>query len=272
MSESIALIRETLHAAYPAPALLIYAVAAIVFLLTRRKTDEEKVLGTGALAVLLVFLFPPTALLIGQRMRGGTVYWRFLWLLPITVLLAYAAVTLITEAKKRLLRIAAAAVFAALLVFGGRAVYRSDVFENATSRDKLQQITMTTAAVINQHAAEVGNPYKRLMAPVDVRCEIRQFDATILSCVGRSFHGTEGDDSDSYVYFNRIIDGISPDYKHKIRKYMKYYESNYLLTRTSYGFAADLEAGGMEKIYDLDGWEIWYAPKIKNTKHADDFK
>ena len=61
------------------------------------------------------------------------------------------------------------------------------------------------------------------------------------------------------------------DTKKRIAKYMRNNEMNYIVFPKSYGFSRTLHLSRCEKIYDLDGWQIWYNPYITNTQHEGEY-
>ena len=93
MSDAIGLIRSTIERADPRGFYFLFATAAAIFFLVRRRSREETLLGLYSVVILVTFLCPPFAALAARFMRGGDVYWRYLWLLPTGTLLSAFGVT-----------------------------------------------------------------------------------------------------------------------------------------------------------------------------------
>ncbi len=271
MKDAAELIYTSAARIFPSVWLYMLICLAAVFALIRRKTAQAVLAGAAALLFMAVFFCPLTALFFGRLMREGEVYWRLFWPVPYLFLIAYAGTEIVFSSGRTAVRLLLAAAVCAAVVFGGRGVYRQDVFQKAVSREKLPQITMTAVSVINENAEKTGNSYKKVSAPIDIRCQIRQVDATIYGAASRYFHREGEDPDDSAVYYHNIVSGIAPDTRHRICLYLEYLEANYVVTREEYGFRTDLEKGGFDPIYEVDGWEIWYSPSIRNTKHTDDY-
>ena len=72
-------------------------LAVILLLIFFRKKKEARLL-LGYTAILLVLFFFPLSAGIIQKCIGSDVYWRVLWLLPVTVLLAYTGTALAEQA------------------------------------------------------------------------------------------------------------------------------------------------------------------------------
>ena len=93
MGDAISLIRSTIERADPRGFYFLFAAAAAVFFLVRRRSREETLLGLYSVVIVVTFLCPPFAALAARFMRGGDVYWRYLWLLPTGTLLSAFGVT-----------------------------------------------------------------------------------------------------------------------------------------------------------------------------------
>ena len=65
----------------------LLAVAGLYFLIFGRKKQKAKELLLYVAVVLIIFFCPVTAWII-QKCVGGSVYWRVLWILPMTPLIA----------------------------------------------------------------------------------------------------------------------------------------------------------------------------------------
>lgn len=72
-------------------------LAVLLLLLFFRKRKEARLLITYSVILLVLFFFPLSAGII-QKCIGSDVYWRVLWLLPVTVLLAYTGTALAERA------------------------------------------------------------------------------------------------------------------------------------------------------------------------------
>ena len=58
MQKAIEIIISTYKDVFPRPFYLLYTVAAIVFLLVRRKSNHEKLMGLYSATILLLFFLP----------------------------------------------------------------------------------------------------------------------------------------------------------------------------------------------------------------------
>lgn len=273
MQKYVDIITRMFGQVYPHGLYLYYTAAAIFFLLVkRRKKDEERLLGIYSMIMFALILLPFFTMLVWRFLRNGGVYWRLMWMIPYSILIGYAGTELITGRKNPVLRILTAGLICAAVILGGSRVYTKDVFQVPTSREKLPQITLTTMSVINENAERTGNPYKRLCAPVDILCQIRQVDATILQWGERKLQYEKLDESTPTGYYYKVMNGMIPDSKRRIAKFMRSNEMNYIVFPKKYKFMRTLHLAQCVKLYDKDGWQIWYHPYINNTKHANDYE
>ncbi len=272
MDKAFSIITRTIARVYPTGFYLYYTIAAIAFILARRKRRrEDTLLGLYSVVMFCLILMPFFTLLIWRFLRNGGVYWRVLWLIPYSILIAFAAVELIFKPKKSALKVLTAGVITAAVLLGGTNVYRGGAFQKTTCREKLPQITMTTMSVINENAEKTGNPYKSLCAPVDIFCQIRQVDATILQYGSRQFRLEDLDESWFHEYYYMVMYGLTKDHKGLITRFMLHNNMNYIVFPKKYSLMKTLLYSKCQKLYDQDGWQIWYYPTVPPGDYAYDF-
>ena len=72
----------------------LFLVALIYLLLTEKDRKIRLVLVESSLVITILFFFPLFKLVMDKVEEAGT-YYRILWILPMTVMIAYAGVKLI---------------------------------------------------------------------------------------------------------------------------------------------------------------------------------
>lgn len=101
-------------------------LAALIYLLATEKDSKiRRVLLESSLVITVLFFFPLFKMVMDKVEEAGT-YYRILWLLPMTVVIAYAGVKLIG----RHTRIGLAAMVI-VLVLGGEYLYKSQYVTRA---------------------------------------------------------------------------------------------------------------------------------------------
>lgn len=97
--------------------LLFVAALASCFFLGKR---ERRVLFWPSVLVLIFFFNPFFYKYVGMRFLAG-VYWRLLWMLPLSFVVAYALTRVVTEVKGGALRIGAVVLACICIAVSGRA-------------------------------------------------------------------------------------------------------------------------------------------------------
>lgn len=264
MGNAVSLTKETLKSIYPGGIYFLYEAAAIIFLLVRHRTKQEKLLGRYAAVVLLTFLFPPFAYAVSRFMREGDVYWRYLWLLPAAVLLAYTAVTVIWSAKTKAGNILLALLTGAVLILGGRNLYAGGAFTKAFSREKLPEMTMITADRIEKNIEETGNSYAYLAAPLLVSSEIREVTSAVTLFTGRVMDFSSIQAANKGWYRNlMVLNNQWTDEEHKAVRSLKKQRCNYILLYDRAGSNGYLKKAGYHILFDGGTWKLWFHPDVK---------
>jgi hypothetical protein len=110
--------------------LFVLYLAAVVFLFFREKNRERRCLFVYVPAVLLALYFQPWLSALFLRFGGEEIYYRLLWLLPVTLTLGYAGVMLSEQAKGRFRR-AVPVLVVLLFVVSGSLIYASPYVHRA---------------------------------------------------------------------------------------------------------------------------------------------
>lgn len=117
-------------------------LSVILLLVFFRKKKEARLL-TGYTVILLVLFFFPLTAGIMQKCIGSDVYWRVLWLLPVTVLLAYTGTALVertglmAKKGKGLLQGLVLLVCVAAVGISGKSVWSEDNYVQVHNYQKV---------------------------------------------------------------------------------------------------------------------------------------
>ena len=125
-NDVLALIRE-----YMGIGLSIIAfVLALIYLWVKEKRKEFRIIFIYVPLALLLIYFNPWFAETVRKSSGGEGYYRILWLMPFTMVLAYAIVYAYGKISEKLRGIFAC-VFAALIIFAGSYMYGDSNFSRA---------------------------------------------------------------------------------------------------------------------------------------------
>ena len=144
-------------------------LAALIYLLATEKDSKiRRVLLESSLVITVLFFFPLFKMVMDKVEEAGT-YYRILWLLPMTVVIAYAGVKLIG----RHTRIGLAAMVI-VLVLGGEYLYKSQYVTRAENRYHLPQAVIAICGrdMVVASWEHVEHPMYALMESDIVRIDL----------------------------------------------------------------------------------------------------
>lgn len=163
-------------------------LAMLLFLHVFHKTETERVnayfLSGYAGLFFLIFFCPLTAKIIMDYCIGAGVYWRMFWILPISVVVAYAFAASLRETA-RWKRAALITGMALVIMVTGSAVYTSENFTEAQNIYKLPQEVLDVCQIINEDAHENDIDEKKVIVVNELLSYIRQYDGSIQMPYGR---------------------------------------------------------------------------------------
>ena len=84
-----------------------------------------------SVAVLGIFLFPAFSYLVIDLLGEEETYYRMLWILPMGVVIAYAAVKFLASVKKQWIQAVLLCLLAVYIMIGGHLIYKSPQFSKA---------------------------------------------------------------------------------------------------------------------------------------------
>lgn len=166
--------------------LMVLFLAALVFLLWKEKNRTRRAIFVYMpLSLLLLFFFPIFRKVFVRLMGAGDTYYRVLWLIPMGIIIAYAAILLtgmIYEKWGKAAGLAGMAVCAAAVMLCGKYVYASQYMSPAENAYHLPQKVIDICDLITPEEGE-----ERIWAvfPTDLVYFVRQYDTNIQLLYGR---------------------------------------------------------------------------------------
>ncbi len=143
--------------------LLLYFLGALCFLLIfEKKKETRKLLGAYPAALLVLFMLPVTPYLYCKVLGEEETFYRFLWLIPVTAVSAYATILLLTKIKLRVVKLLVAALAAAFVAIAGNPGYQSPVMVPAQNAYQIPQevVDLCDAIVIPGREVECVFPHE----------------------------------------------------------------------------------------------------------------
>ena len=110
--------------------IMLWFLAAVVYLFLCEKRKERRILFVYMPIALLLIYFNPLFAGMFCRLVGSEIYFRICWLLPVIVVLAYTAVSILDklQGKRQLLFVL---VTAFLIAVSGKPVYENPLYTKA---------------------------------------------------------------------------------------------------------------------------------------------
>lgn len=188
-------------------------LAAVVYLLIwkRKKTSIRQVLPYLFL-VLFVFLCPFTAKII-QKCIGQDVYWRVLWLLPATPVIALACTEFLHIRKSKLARYATVFLFAATIAVCGKSLLDSGQYVKVHN---YQKVPDEVAHICNMIREDAGDGEVYLATDENLSPYIRVYDPSFKMPYGRRGKGAI---TKSTI---RLYKAVHPEGRVKYKKIARY--------------------------------------------------
>ena len=141
-----------------------------------RKRDRLIFLPQAVMMLLTVFnpVFP---VLLNSIFDVNKEYYRFLWMLPVITLIAYAGVKIVFETSKNTARgLIAAVLLICIFMSAGTCIYENG-YAKAENIYKMPAELLQVAQIIHRDS---DVEYPRAMFEYDYNMQIRQYDASIL--------------------------------------------------------------------------------------------
>lgn len=159
--------------------ILIWYMAAVIYLFLKEKRKDKRILFIYVPVILLVLFFNPLFFLFFQNYLGGEIYFRLIWLLPVTVTLAYCIVRICQDfsGKKRIYFALSAAV---LVVVSGTLVYSNPLFKRAENLHHVPREVVEICDMIELPGREIVAAF-----PLEFLYYVRQYSPMVCMPYGR---------------------------------------------------------------------------------------
>ena len=163
--------------------IVIWYLISLIYLWIHEKRRHVRILFLYMPIVLLLVYFNPLFVKLVHGAVGSDIYWRILWLLPITVTIAYTCVCIYGQIARRKRR-AAADLFAlcavGLIAVSGSFMYSSPRFSRAENLYHMPEAVIHICDAINVPGREVMAAF-----PLELTPYVRQYSPTTCMPYGR---------------------------------------------------------------------------------------
>lgn len=170
---------EVFHRYMGTGLIMIWYLICLIFLYLKEERKQIRVMILYLPLLVLLLFFNPLFYYFYDRFMGGETSFRVLWLLPVSITIAYSVIKLLImfEGKKR---IGFAAVSAVLILLTGTLVYQNPLFSRA---DNASHVPWEVAEICDR----IKVPGREVMAafPTEFLLYVRQYTADVCMPYGR---------------------------------------------------------------------------------------
>jgi len=150
-------------------------LVAIFILFIEEKNKENRNLLIYYPTLIMAIVFNPFFYQLLTKFVPSNVYYRFFWLLPVGIIIAYLGVILISKVDKKITKLVTIIAFIGIIVYSGKFMYTKTVFEKVDNLYKLPDRCVEVTQIMS--AMQMDN--KKAMVPTEMIGFVRQLDASI---------------------------------------------------------------------------------------------
>lgn len=240
------------------PWLVILLVASSVYLIVFEKDLRKKIiLGILPLVIMAGFLFPVTKkVYVAAFDDGSDTYYRILWLIPMYVVIGYAACRLVFSSGSRLRQRITLVAILLVIALTGSLVYLNQYMSPAENAYHIPQSVIDVCDVI---APKDGESRVRAVFPSEMVHFVRQYDTDILMPYGREMIATQWD------YYNVVYEAMEKAQvidADELLEATRLTECDYIVLRTDRKIDKDLTELGLELVKTVGDYNIYLDPVV----------
>lgn len=250
-------ILEILNAYRGSGTLLILYLGALIYLAVKEKNKGKRIVMVILPAlILLVFLMPPVYSLYCSLDSADT-YYRFLWMIPMSLTIAYAGMVLFQQHL-----VAGVCIVCALILVAGQYVYQSESILKAENRLHLPQMVLDVSDFLMN---ETQGERTVVAMPEALAQYVRQYNAMIVMPFGREMLMDD--------YYNSVYEAMEqtdPVEAKTLCESLDEYDCEYLVLETTkvLSMDGDLTDYGLVFLADIDGYSIYHCPYWDEAEEA----
>ncbi len=161
----------------------IFGVA--VFCCAFMGKEERKKLFWPSVLVLLFFFNPVFYAVVGTRFLSG-IYWRLLWMLPISFVIAYAITQIVYKIRGDVLRVLVIIAASACIIITGEREFSAETY---TEKENDYEIAQAAIEISDIVMSNLGDWKENIIVPNELLCDIRQYSCSVGLLYGRNAGG-----------------------------------------------------------------------------------
>ncbi len=230
--------------------LFIAALACCMFM----GREIRKKLFFPSVLVLLFFFNPLFYAAVGTKFLSG-VYWRLLWMLPISFLIAYVLTYLAFKIRKNMLRAAVIAVCFLCIAASGERIFTEETYREKENAYELPQAVLEICDYVKRNLEDWK---ETIIVPNEMLCYVRQYSSAVGLFYGRNAGGFITNIEAEEAAVHAEMSKEEPDMG-IITDIGKNRDCRYLVFDTEFHrIPEDLTEYGYEKVHVVEGRYVIY--------------
>ena len=228
--------------------LIALYILAVLFLLFREKETYKRILFVYLPLFLIAVLLLPFTYQVVATVIDEELYYRFFWMLPMTLVIAYAIVELYHMYKGKYKK-ALALVLALVMMMCGDFVYDNWRYTKAENIYHVPQEVVDLCDLIHTEGREV-----MAIFPMELMQYVRQYDGTICMPYGRNILVHDWDEwHPLYIYLEVEETDASVVFTEA-----KNYECSYIVVEEGKLPVSKIGESGYALIETMHGYDVFY--------------
>ena len=215
--------------------IVIWFLVSLIYLLIKEKRKHIRILSIYVPVILLLLFFNPLLANAVYEMADGEIYYRILWLLPITVVIAFAIVE--------------------VMVSGGY-IYSNPYFHEAQNWYHMPQSVVDICDAIEVEGREV-----RAVFPVELLQYVRQYSPVVCMPYGREIT------VDRWNILNELYDAMEAEVvdAERLTALTREQECVYIVLPEDKKVNGELEAYAFELFTRVEGYVVYKDATVNLT-------
>ncbi len=232
--------------------IVVWFVVCLVYLFLREQDRGRRVLFLYVPAALFLLFFNPLFMRIVYGIIGAEIYYRILWLMPITIVIAYTIVHVYQSIKGRT-AILFLAVSVLLISLSGKFIYKNVYFTKAENLYHMPVAVVQICDLIEVEGREVMAVFPQELIPF-----VRQYSPLVCMPYGREMLiESWGNSSEFYDAMEAAV----LDAK-KLTEMSKNHNCHYMIIREQAEVDGDFEEYGFLEFAKTEGYIIYRDPSM----------
>lgn len=232
--------------------ILAWYLASVLYLFVREKRREVRIVFVYAPVVILLLYFNPLFAWVVYRLAGHEIYYRILWLLPMTVVIAYACCSVYGDLRGKK-RGAFVLCMAVLLALSGSFIYANPFFHKAENRYHMPDDVVAICDAIRAPGREV-----QAVFPAELLQFVRQYSPVVCMPYGREVL------VERWQQHNDLFDAMEmpqADLK-TLAPLATQYHCHYVILRRDKPVVGETADFSLELFYETDSYVVYRNLKV----------